>query len=265
MFAFFLYYVIDLTKYICYVASYFIAMPYLFCYNHIMKVYSISDLHLSSCSNKPMNIFGDSWANYWEDIQEDWKSRVNDDDVVLICGDISWGLKMQEAVPDILQISKLPGKKVILRGNHDYWWQSYSRVKEMLPENMFAVQNDCLRIENLLLCGSRLWNLTPCNQHDKTMINREYIRLKLSLDAMQDKRKEGDKVVVMLHYPPFDATFRDSIFTQLIATYNVDAVAYGHLHGKDVRVKNIVDKEGLKYYLTSCDLVGNKLVEILEV
>lgn len=230
-----------------------------------MKVFSISDLHLSSVCDKPMDIFGDGWSGYWDAIREDWRAKVTDDDVVLISGDISWALRLEDALPDLMSIGELSGKKVILRGNHDYWWQSYAKVKQSLPEGMFAIQNDCLRIGDLLVCGSRLWTLGLSGEHDKRMVEREALRLRLSLEDMKSKRKEGDKVVVMVHYPPFDATFADSVFTDILGEYNVDAVVYGHLHGKNVRTKNVVDKKGIKYYLTSCDLVGNKLVEILQL
>lgn len=230
-----------------------------------MKVFAVSDLHLGSCCDKPMDIFGDGWNGYWDNIRNDWKSKVGEEDVVLIAGDVSWAMRLEQALPDIDEISALPGKKVILRGNHDYWWQSYQKLLDALPYGTYAVQNNAVRIGNLLVCGSRLWSLGAEGEHDKSMIKREAIRLKLALEDAAKQKKDGDKIAVMVHYPPFDVSFADSEYTDIIAEYDVSAVVYGHLHGKDARVRKVVNKKGLNYYLTSCDLVGYKLVEIPEL
>ena len=227
-----------------------------------MKIFAISDLHLSTSVDKPMNIFGESWSGYIDIITEDWKSKVGDDDVVLLSGDLSWAMNLQEVKSDIELVAALPGKKVIIKGNHDYWWNTVSKVRKILPANMYAVQNDCVRISNLLICGSRLWQQGLTGEDDIKILKREEVRLKLSLDAMSKMRKSGDKVIVMCHYPPFNAAFDDSAYTELISQFDVDAVVYGHLHGKNCRAERIVDKKGLKYYLTSCDLIDNKLVLI---
>ncbi len=230
-----------------------------------MKVFAISDLHLDSTCEKPMNVFGPGWEGHWEKIRSDWKERVADEDVVLLAGDLSWAMTLEAAAPDLADIGSLPGRKYILRGNHDYWWSAIGKVRDALPQGMYAVQNDCLRCGSLLICGSRLWSVNPQAEEDKKIAAREYIRLEMSLKAMRAQRQDGDKVAVMTHYPPFDASFADSVFTDLIAEYAPDAVIYGHLHGKDVRVRPVVDKKGVKYYLTSCDLVGHRLVEIFGV
>lgn len=230
-----------------------------------MKVFAISDLHLDSTLSKPMDIFGPGWEGHWDKIRDDWRSKVGADDVVLLAGDLSWAMSLDEALPDIAEVGELPGVKFILRGNHDYWWSAIGKVRQSLPEGMHAVQNDCIRCGKLLVCGSRLWTIGSSAEEDVKIDEREFLRLTLSLDAMRKMREEGDKVVVMTHYPPFDATFADNRFTDLIATYAPDAVVYGHLHGKDARARLVVDKKGIPYYLTSCDLVGNKLVDILEV
>ena len=230
-----------------------------------MKVFAISDLHLDSTLSKPMDIFGPGWEGHWDKIRDDWRSKVGADDVVLLAGDLSWAMSLDEALPDIAEVGELPGVKFILRGNHDYWWSAIGKVRQSLPEGMYAVQNDCIRCGKLLVCGSRLWTIGSSAEEDVKIVEREFLRLTLSLDAMRKMREEGDKVVVMTHYPPFDASFADNRFTDLIAEYAPDAVVYGHLHGKDARARLVVDKRGIPYYLTSCDLVGNKLVDILEV
>ncbi|MCL2540494.1 MAG: metallophosphoesterase [Firmicutes bacterium] len=229
------------------------------------KIYAISDLHLSLTVNKPMDIFGSNWDNYWQRITDDWNKTVKDNDVVLIPGDISWAMYLEEAQADLKEIGKLAGKKVILRGNHDYWWKSITAVRNILPDGMFALQNDCVRFGNVLIAGSRGWSV-PEYAHkkpaDEVIFKREVIRLELSLKSMQEQRQEGDYVIVMMHYPPFNAKRSPSEFTGLIEEYKVDAVIYGHLHGCDVRSELYLERNGVKYYLTSCDLVNHKLTLI---
>lgn len=230
-----------------------------------MKVFAVSDLHLDSTLSKPMDIFGPGWEGHWEKIKEDWREKVAHDDTVLLAGDLSWAMNLDQAMPDILDVGSLAGRKVILRGNHDYWWSAIGKVRQALPVGMFAVQNDCLRIGDLLVCGSRLWTIGGNDPDDVRIAEREYQRLSLSLQAMSAMRTDRDKVVVMTHYPPFDATFADNRFTELIGSFSPDAVVYGHLHGKDVRVRPVIDKKGVPYFLTSCDLVHNRLVHVLDV
>lgn len=231
-----------------------------------MKVYAISDLHLSINNPKPMNIFGQVWDNYLESIEESWK-QVGDGDVVLLPGDLSWAMHLEDAKCDLEYISRFSGKKVLLRGNHDYWWKSISAVRAALPPGCYAVQNDAIKLDNIIICGSRLWitpepgrNQTP---DDKKIYDREYLRLKMSLDQAANMRGDGDSLIVMTHYPPFNSKFAGSVFTELIANYSPDAVVYGHLHGRDCRGEKIVDINGVKYYLASCDLIGNKLITII--
>ena len=229
-----------------------------------MKVFAISDFHLSINNPKPMNIFGTSWDNYLETISEDWAKRVSDIDIVLIAGDISWAMYLENAVPDLEYISAFKGSKILLRGNHDYWWKSISSVRALLPKGMYALQNDSLKIGDVIFCGSRGWT-TPDGkiqaEADKKIYDREVIRMELSLADADKKRKEGEKLVVMTHYPPFNGRFESSPFTELFKKYGADAVVYGHLHCGN-RAEKLLKKDGIDYYLTSCDMVDNKLVEI---
>ena len=229
-----------------------------------MKVFAISDLHLSTAVHKPMDVFGTYWDNYIEKITADWKEKVTDEDVVLIGGDISWGISIEEAAPDFALLSALPGRKVVLRGNHDYYWNSLGKMRTAFPDFLF-LQNNCIRIGNLLVAGSRGWTI-PTNDssaEDVKIYQRELLRLKMSLDAMKEQRCDEDNVVALLHYPPFDVLFNDSEVTALLEEYKVDKVLYGHLHGKNARVNPVVNKNGISYHLTSCDLIGNKLIEVL--
>lgn len=232
-----------------------------------MKVFAISDLHLSTTADKPMDIFGTGWTDYMERISEDWKEKVSEEDVVLIAGDISWAMTLSGALPDIGVFAALPGKKVVIRGNHDYWWHSVSRIREAVPEGVYVLQNDAIRLENVVFAGSRGWKLpgTPgySEKEDAFYVARETERLKLGFKAAETLKKEGDVLIALLHYPPFNARREDSPFTEVFEKNGVQKVVYGHLHGKDSRADLLVNKNGVEYYLTSCDLVENRLVRIL--
>ncbi len=231
-----------------------------------MKVFAISDLHLSINSNKPMNIFGPVWENYLEEIEQSWNENVEENDVVLIPGDISWAMKLIDAIPDLEFIGKFKGKKIILRGNHDYWWSSISGVRRELPSNMFAIQNDAIKIGDYIFCGTRGWTV-PEVEHktpdDEKIYKREVIRLELSLLDAKRLQTNNEKIIVMMHYPPFNSKVEDSDFTKTIEKFNVEKVVYGHLHSYDKKQKLILTKNNVTYYLTSCDLVGNKLIKIV--
>ncbi len=231
-----------------------------------MKVYAISDLHLSTVCGKPMDIFGKAWENYFELISADWKEKVTDEDVVLLPGDFSWAMRMEYALPDFERVADLPGSKVILRGNHDYWWNTLSQVRSLIPKGFYALQNDCLRFGDVLICGTRGWtcpdgdNLTA---EDKKIYLREIERLKLSIASMQKQRKPTDKVIAITHFPPFNGRYDESEFTKQFVLADIDTVVYGHLHGKDCRANLQFKKFGINFYLTSCDLTGNKLTRII--
>lgn len=231
-----------------------------------MRIFAISDLHLSTTAPKPMDIFGTGWTDYMEKIIADWKEKVTADDVVLIAGDISWAMQLEDALIDLNLLKDLPGKKVFIRGNHDYWWKSLSKIRQSLPPDFYVLQNDCLRLSNLLILGSRGWTVegTPdFTEEDKKLYLRERERLRLALNCMQKMRTPEDKVIAMIHFPPFNVRRDDSLYTDLFKEYGVDAVVYGHLHGKDCKADKKVFKDGITYYLTSCDLVKNQLVEII--
>ena len=231
-----------------------------------MKIYAISDLHISTNTNKPMDVFGGNWVNYLEKIKSDWQSKVTDEDIVLIGGDISWAMNIEDAKKDVFTFAHLKGKKVLIKGNHDYWWSGIGKVRDMLPENFYALQNDCIKFENVIICGSRCWSVPGApdfSARDNKIYLREAERLKLSLKAVNKIREEKDKVIALIHYPPFNVKREDSLFTKIFEENKVDKVIYGHLHGKDVRADKLVIKNGVEYYLTSCDQVDNKLVEVI--
>ena len=232
-----------------------------------MKIYAISDLHLSIASNKPMDIFGGNWQGYLEKIERSWNEKVSDDDLVLLAGDLSWGMTLDEAKPDIEYLKKFKGKKILIRGNHDgFWWKSISSVRSILPYGTYALQNDAIRIGDVTIAGSRGWQ-TPEKEgvfesvDDKKIYDRELIRMEMSLQHMQKIKKEGDLLIAMIHYPPYNTRMQLSPFTELFEKYGVHKVVYGHLHGKSKRPLFHI-KNGIEYFLTSCDMLGNELALI---
>lgn len=233
-----------------------------------MKVFAISDLHLSINNPKPMDIFGPVWEGYLDTIIADWNEKVDDDDIVLIPGDISWAMRLNDAKPDLDLINSWKGNKVLLKGNHDYWWSSISEIRKNLTNKTFAIQNDAVKFDNVIICGSRGWVVPNENggfstSEDEKIYRRELIRMELSLKNMAAIRKEGDKVIVMTHYPPYNYRFDENEMILLFEKYNVDKVVFGHLHSFDKRLKLEFTRNGVEYYLTSCDLVQNKLVRIV--
>lgn len=231
-----------------------------------MKVFAISDLHLSINSNKPMDIFGPVWHNYLQKIEKSWK-KVSDNDIVLIGGDISWAMKLEDAMADLKYISQFSGNKILIRGNHDYWWSSITRLRENLPHKMFALQNDAIKLENVIIAGSRGWwapedNKTMTPENHK-IYKRELIRMELSLKAAKKLQNNNEQIIVLTHYPPMNNKYQKNEMTKLFEDYNVNIVVFGHLHGESHKHKLHFKKNNIKYFLTSCDLVENKLVRII--
>ena len=228
-----------------------------------MNIFAISDLHLSISTPKPMDIFGEIWENYTEEIAKDWNEKVTDDDIVLLAGDFSWAMYLEDAVKDYDYLYGLKGRKVMIRGNHDYWWQSISAVRNSARKDIFFLQNDCVKFGNVVICGTRGWTVPERNKtqsdEDLKIYKRELIRLELALQSAKKVMAEGDTLITMIHYPPFNSTLDDSDFTNLLDKYGVNICVFGHLHGKKTRSIMESNKHGIKYFLTSCDTLENKL------
>lgn len=231
-----------------------------------MKVFSISDLHLSINSNKPMDVFGPVWEDSFEKIKKDWMNKVSDDDIILLCGDLSWAMQLEDAMQDINMLDKLKGTKILLKGNHDYWWQGITALRTVLPKNFFAIQNDAIKIGKYVFCGTRGWLIPEGkfnNDENQKIFNREVERLKLSLDAMTKLKEDGDTVICLMHFPPFLQNEQSTKFTDLLEKYNVNFVVFGHIHKNLSGYKFKTIKNNITYFLSSCDLLDNKLVEIV--
>lgn len=219
-----------------------------------MGLYAIGDLHFSFASPKPMDIFGEQWKEHDKRIMENWKKIIGPEDTVLIPGDISWGMRLTDAAADLDIIDSLPGRKVLLPGNHDYWWKSSSKLAGHYPGMKF-LKNDASVWKDWFLCGARGWtcpNDTAFTAEDEKIYRRELIRLRLSLDCAMGQGAE--KILVMLHFPPVNEKHEPSGFTELFSQYPVKEVVYGHLHGETShRMALEGEREGIRYHLTSSD------------
>lgn len=232
-----------------------------------MNIYAISDLHLSFDSKpdpplwtareyKPMSEIDRNWDGHARRIYENWLEIVRPDDLVLLPGDISWAMRLEEALTDIYYLGLLPGNIVAVQGNHDYWWQSISRVREKMPPNVRLIQNDCVFFDRLAVCGSRGW-LSPggafFEEKDRKIYQRELIRLENSLKCASGK---ADRIIVIMHFMPANEKNEHSGFIDLFEKYGVDTVVYGHLHARACRYRLPEYAWGIRFYLTSADYLN---------
>lgn len=230
-----------------------------------MSLYAIGDLHFSTSVNKPMDIFGDNWDNHQNKIINNWKQIIKEDDTVLVLGDTSWAMNMKEAKEDLDIINELPGKKVFIKGNHDFWWSSLSKLKSAYKEITF-LQNSYYRYKNIGICGTRGWlcpNEVKFDEDDEKIYKREQLRLKMSLDAAL---KDGcEELIAITHYPPTNDKLEESEFTKIFEQYNVKKVVYGHLHGKESFEMGLKgERNNVKYILASSDYIDFKPIKIME-
>lgn len=230
-----------------------------------MRLFAIGDLHMPGGDDKPMDVFGDHWADHVTRIFDHWRSLVGDDDVVLVPGDISWAMQLTSAVPDLQAIGKLPGRKLLCRGNHDYWWGSLKQLRQVLPEGMEVIQHTAVDIGPAVVTGTRGWSFPTEGEafsaEDERVLQRELIRLELGLQAAV-RAAQGRPIIVMLHYPPLYEQMRDTPFTRLLAKYPVHTVVYGHLHGQAIHAGFRGVYEGTNYALVSSDSLEFVPVEI---
>lgn len=229
-----------------------------------MALYAIGDTHLSLNSNKSMEVFGVGWENYVERLKEGF-SEVREEDTVILCGDLSWGMSLQEAEKDFAFLDhELPGEKWILKGNHDYWWGTANKMNSFFQEKGFTrlhiLHNNCALYGETALCGTRGWffeeNGSP---HWEKVFNRELIRLEASLKAATEREK-----ICFLHYPPLYKGYRCEEIIELMTRYGVKACYYGHLHGPSHRLAIQGMQDEINYQLVAADFIGFKPKKILE-
>jgi len=220
-----------------------------------MSLYTIGDLHLSLGCDKPMDIFGGRWENYVEKILEGFEA-VKPEDTTVLCGDHTWGMNLLEAREDFLFIDALPGKKIILKGNHDYWWstatKAYAFFEECAIKSISILNNNCYFHDGVAICGTRGWfyEEEKGTEHDKKVLNREVLRLEASLKAAGDAEK-----IVFLHYPPIFGRYECREILELFAAHRVKKCFYGHIHGAGCALAFEGLREGCEFRLVSADHV----------
>jgi uncharacterized protein len=235
-----------------------------------MDIWAIADLHLSfGVPEKTMEIFGPQWVNYAEKMKERWCEVVQPEDLVLIAGDISWALALEHARKDLEWIESLPGVKVLIKGNHDYWWSSLSKVNKILPPSLHLIQNDAFHYRDVSIGGARLWDSDEYNfnafitfrersapateekrPERQKIFRRELERLELSLKNL---KKEAALRIAMTHYPPIGPSLAPSQAAALLEKYGVEICVFGHLHNVERGALPFGKERGISYHLTSCD------------
>lgn len=234
-----------------------------------MSIFVIGDLHLSFNNPKPMDIFGEQWAGHEEKIRNNWIENVKKDDLVILPGDFSWETYLDDTKLDFAYLNSLPGKKILLKGNHDYWWTTVTSMKKFLNENNFTnidfLYNNSYEFENKIICGTRGWSIID-GEADKKLINRELIRLELSLKEGIDKYGSDKEIVVFMHYPPITKakiiSEEETEFVELMKKYNVKKCYYGHLHGASIVDAIEGEIEGIEFKLVSADGLDFQLLKI---
>ncbi len=232
-----------------------------------MSIYAISDLHLSFNTDKPMNIFGDNWKNHEKKIQESWITTIKNEDTVLLPGDFSWGMTFEEAKLDFEYLNRLPGRKIMLKGNHDYWWGTLNKIKAFFKSNNFndidILYNNSYLVEDKIICGTRGWTISGNDEENEKIYKRELLRLEISLKDGINKYGESKEIIVCMHYPPTnDTLLENSEFIQIMKKYNVKKCVYGHLHGEAHKeaIEGYIDRIEIK--LVSCDYTEFKLISL---
>lgn len=233
-----------------------------------MSVYVIGDLHLSFGKDKPMDIFGNNWENHAEKVKEKWLEKVNEDDTVILPGDFSWATYINETYEDFKFLNSLPGNKILLKGNHDYWWTTITQMNKYIKDNNFDkinfLYNNSYLVEDKIIVGTRGWTTNNRNQENMKILKREVARLRLSIEDSKNKFGEDKDIYCFIHFPPFyKEDVEDSInFIKVLKEYNVKKCFYGHLHADSHKeaIEGVVDD--IEYKLVSSDYLDFELLKI---
>lgn len=229
-----------------------------------MALYAIGDLHLSMGSDKPMDVFGERWANHTDKLREGF-AALNDEDVCVLCGDLSWAMGLDASAEDFRFIDALPGRKIVLKGNHDYWWSTASAAKRMFERNgidsIEILYNNAFFYRNYAICGTRGWFYEEETgaEHDRKIMRREIMRLEASLKTGGEQEK-----LVFLHYPPIFQRYRCQEILDLLREYRVSLCCYGHIHGKGCAGAFNGLREGTEFRLVSADFVNFSPVKLMD-
>lgn len=230
-----------------------------------MAIYTIGDLHLSFETNKPMDIFGANWEKHEEKIKRDWQEKVKEDDLVVLPGDFSWAMYLDETEKDFEFINNLPGKKILLKGNHDYWWSTVTSMRKYIKEKGFEnidfLYNNSYEFDNKIIVGTRGWILSE-EQEDIRLTKREVDRLELSIKDGISKYGEDKEIIVFMHYPPLTRNYMYTDYIKIMKKYNVKKCFYGHLHAGSIQDAVEGDIQGIELKLVSADGLDFKLLKI---
>jgi predicted phosphohydrolase len=233
-----------------------------------MRLFGISDLHLGFKVDKPMSIFGSGWERHHEKIEASWREQVGPGDVVLLPGDLSWAKREEEALDDLAWLGSLPGRKVLVKGNHDYWWRkSRAKMRRLLPAGVFPIKRNAVRLEDVVFIGVRGCDLVPLygktQEETAAEIAREILDLEASILDAEQLRPGARRVVALCHYPPFPIGAQSSVFTERLEKAGADLCVYGHLHEPaEWRATFQGVSRGVRYRLVSCDSVDFHVVAL---
>ena len=231
-------------------------------------IYIIGDLHIGFSVDKPMDIFGKNWENHAEKIKQNWLNKVNKEDTVVMLGDFSWAMDLKDARKDFEFLNNLPGSKIMLKGNHDYWWTTVTKMNSFLKENNFEniyfLHNNSYLIENKIIVGTKGWTTIAFNSEENyKILKREYLRLENSIRDGILRFGNSKDIVACMHYPPFyKEEVDDEInFIKLLKRYGIKKCYYGHLHGDSHKeaLEGIID--GIEYKLASSDYLNFDLIK----
>ena len=231
-----------------------------------MSIYTISDLHLSFLDNKPMRKFGEKWINHAEKIKENWISKVRDEDTIVIPGDFSWAMNLIDTKPDFEYLNNLPGKKILLKGNHDYWWSTLLKMNNFIEENkyknIYFLYNNSYLVEEKIIVGTRGWNISNIDYNEK-IVKRENLRLELSIQDGINKYGKNREIISFMHYPPIIKNIINKYdFINTLKKYNIKKCYYGHLHGNSHKEAIEGTKCNIEFYLVSSDYLNFDLIKI---
>ncbi len=224
-----------------------------------MAIFALADLHLGFDVNKPMDIFGSQWIDHTSKIARGWRDVVSDGDTVLVAGDISWAMKLHKVGRDIQWIHDLPGRKIMIRGNHDYWWDGITKIRAIMPSSISLLQNDSHVVEDFVVAGARGWNTPVPNQYTKDIekdikiYEKERRRLELSL---KHAGQSGLPIITMMHFPPIIKGSDHPGFGDILERFKVNTVVYGHYHGEDHALAIEGNRNGINYVFCAADSVN---------
>ncbi len=221
-----------------------------------MALFTIGDTHLSFGTDKPMDIFK-GWSDYTDRLEKTWRAIVKDEDTVVIPGDVSWGMSLQSALPDLQFLNSLPGTKILGKGNHDYWWETMRKMTNFLEQNELStiriLFNNAYRIDDFTVCGTRGWFFDAETENVEKILNREAGRLRMSLE---DAKQLGGEPIVFLHYPPlYEGNICHEIYDVLLE-YNVKRCYFGHLHGLSGSKYSLFERDGIRFSLVAADFLS---------